>query len=105
MLPLWPTMMDDRIGTIGSTQGVSDSTTPARKKALTTCQKAPVRSAASVPTVPAGDAVLIATDAADEVSSAGAAPAIDISRPGSTRTLPLPPKPIRLTSARIWAGG
>jgi hypothetical protein len=30
-------MIDDRIGTMGSTQGVNDSSTPARKNTPTTC--------------------------------------------------------------------
>ncbi len=41
----WPTMMDDRIGTIGNTQGVSDSSRPATKNSGTINASRPPRSA------------------------------------------------------------
>src|SRR6187401_2986699 len=47
-VPAWPTMIDETIGSIGSTQGVSDSSTPARKKAPTIDQNVPPRSTDSI---------------------------------------------------------
>ena len=47
-LPAWPTMIDETIGSIGSTHGVSDSSRPATKKAPTIDQNAPPRSTDSI---------------------------------------------------------
>src|ERR1044071_6781629 len=43
----WPTMMPDRIGIIGSTHGVSDSTRPPRKKRPTRTAMLPWRTIAA----------------------------------------------------------
>ena len=48
-LSAWPTMIDETIGSIGSTHGVSDSSRPAMKNAPTIGQNAPPRSTASMP--------------------------------------------------------
>src|SRR5919205_896500 len=45
--PLAPTMIDDRIGTIGSTQGVNESSRPATRKTPATVSRLPERSADS----------------------------------------------------------
>ena len=39
----WPTMMPDKIGIIGNTQGVKDSSRPKPKKLATTHQKLPAQ--------------------------------------------------------------
>ena len=47
-LPAWPTMIDETIGSIGSTHGVSESSRPAMKNAPTIGQNEPPRSTASI---------------------------------------------------------
>jgi hypothetical protein len=39
----WPTMMPDRIGIIGNTQGVNDSSMPMPKKVASTANRLPSR--------------------------------------------------------------
>ena len=46
--PAWPTMIDETMGSIGSTQGVSESSRPATKKAPTIDQNVPPRSTDSI---------------------------------------------------------
>src|SRR4051794_10747211 len=65
-LSAWPTMIDETIGSIGSTHGVSESSKPAMKNAPTIGQNEPPRRTASIPV--ASGAVfatpaLVATDA------------------------------------------
>src|SRR6516164_3181492 len=67
--PAWPTMIDETIGSIGSTHGVNDSSNPATKNAPTIDQNAPPRSTASIP----DDSVGAAAGAAFEGASAAAA--------------------------------
>ena len=68
-LPAWPTMIDETIGSIGSTHGVSESRRPAMKNAPTIGQNEPPRSTASMP---------------DESAAAACEPALDVvaARPG-----------------------
>ena len=81
-LPPSPTMIDETIGSIGSTQGVSDSSRPAMKNAPTTGQNEPPRSTASTPDASAAPAA-----ATDDTPPSRLAPM------ASTRAEPAPPKP------------
>src|SRR6186713_1870468 len=99
-------MIDDRIGSIGSTHGVSDSSTPARKNTPTTVQNRPPRRAASMPAlsveldvVEVGAAAAALEDNAAPEDSAPAPPA------ATRRTDPSPPNPLSPTSARDSRGG
>src|SRR6476659_7046583 len=85
-LPAWPTMIDETIGSIGSTQGVSDSSSPAMKNAPTIGQNEPPRSTASIPV---GSAVV---DVVPALVASDAPPGDDPG--GSTRAVPAPPKPV-----------
>src|SRR5437868_3319428 len=76
--PLLPTMIDDRIGTIGSTQGVNDSSRPATRNTPATVNRLPERSADSTraPAEPvaagaAAGGVAVATVAAAGVAVGG----------------------------------
>src|SRR5262245_33201489 len=101
-------MIDDRIGSIGSTHGVNDSATPITKNAATTIQKRPLLSTLSTPlpsnhepTPPPGDRV-----AAPVVAPAPVTPCAPASASTScTRALPSPPKAARLTLAGLVIGG
>src|SRR6478735_2885997 len=64
-LPAWPTMIDETIGSIGSTQGVSESSRPAMKNAPTIGQNEPPRSTASIPVASGAVAVAVALVASD----------------------------------------
>src|SRR3954471_21760801 len=98
-LPAWPTMIDDTIGSIGSTHGVSESSRPAMKNAPTIGQNEPLRSTASIAD---GSAMGAGCGAAIEVApSVGAGGAPD----ASTRAVPLPPNPVRPTAAALCMGG
>src|SRR6478735_444353 len=64
-LPAWPTMIDETIGSIGSTHGVSESSRPAMKNAPTIGQNEPPRSTASIPVASAVVDVVLALVASD----------------------------------------
>ena len=65
-LSAWPTMIDETIGSIGSTHGVSESSRPAMKNAPTIGQNEPPRSTASIAgrfaAAVGGAAALVASD-------------------------------------------
>src|SRR5204863_3439159 len=82
----WPTMIDETIGSIGSTQGVSESSRPAMKNAPTIGQNEPARSTASIPVASGAVGVVLGLVAGD------APPSDDPG--GSTRAVPAPPKPV-----------
>src|SRR4051812_23957249 len=96
-LPAWPTMIDDTIGSIGSTHGVSESSKPAMKNAPTIGQNEPPRRTASIPLGSAvdGDALELVATAAPPSADPG----------GSTRAVPAPPKPVRPMAAALCIGG
>src|SRR3982750_3705471 len=87
----WPTMIDETIGSIGSTHGVSDNSRPAMKNAPTIGQNEPLRSTASI----ADDSVVGAVSV--DVATAAPEPA---EPPGaSRRAVPAPPNPARPIAA------
>ncbi len=90
-------MIDETIGSIGSTHGVSDSSTPARKNAPTTGQKRP--SCSIEPSVEPSPADAADVPPASEPAGAGSSLA------ASLRTLAVPPKPLRLTLKALSCGG
>ena len=96
-------MIDDRIGTIGSTHGVNDNATPITKNAPTTSQKRPLFNTPStaLPSnqAPAPVAPLVAAAAAGSASAPASAAT------SCTRALPSPPKAARLTLALLVIGG
>src|SRR5438045_9491177 len=95
-LRAWPTMIDETIGSIGSTHGVSESSKPAMKNAPTIGQNEPPRRTASMPPASAGG------DALELVASA-VPPSADPG--GSTRAVPAPPKPVKPIAAALCIGG
>src|SRR5436190_19778235 len=96
--PAWPTMIDETIGSIGSTHGVSESSKPAMKNAPTIGQNEPPRRTASIPLGSAADS----GDAPEPVASA-VPPSADPG--GSTRAVPAPPKPVKPMAAALCIGG
>ena len=96
-LPAWPTMIDEMIGSIGSTQGVSESSRPATKNAPTIGQNEPPRSTASMP-VGSGAALV------DDGLAVSVAPGND-EPGGSMRAVPVPPKPASPIAAALCIGG
>src|SRR5688572_3573840 len=98
-------MIDDRIGNIGSTHGVSESSTPAPKNAAITVQKAPDCNALSITPASVREAVLTTTGGTG-VAPGALAPGFNAASPlAIPRTLPSPPKPLRLTVATLGIGG
>src|SRR4051812_47668808 len=98
-VPAWPTMIEETIGSIGSTHGVSDSSRPAMKKAPTIGQNEPLRSTASI----VDDSVL---GVAREVTTDVAAAVETDAAPGASRlAVPVPPNPVRPTAAALCIGG
>jgi hypothetical protein len=104
-------MIDDRIGSIGSTQGVNDSATPIAKNAATMSQKRPLCSTLST-ALPSNhdDAVLlegVAPPGVEEPPALNAAPVVGpASRLAAvTRALPSPPNAVRLICAALVIGG
>ena len=91
-------MIDETIGSIGSTQGVSESSRPAMKNAPTIGQNEPPRSTASMPDASAAAACEPALDAAARAGRDGPPG-------GSTRAVPAPPKPVRPIAAALCIGG
>ena len=106
-------MIDETIGNIGSTQGVSESSRPAMKKAPTIGQKAPPRSTASMPEASCADEPIAAVVAVAAVVAmaevvatlAVVPPAEGGSAAASTRALPVPPKATRPIAADACCGG
>ena len=88
-------MIDETIGSIGSTQGVSESSRPAMKNAPTIGQNEPPRRTASMPVASAAAAAACSTLVASD--GAGAERCI---AGGSTRAVPAPPKPSAATARR-----
>ena len=93
LAPVCPTMMDDRIGNIGSTQGVNDSSKPATKNTPSTTHVRPLRSAPSMLDSLAGAvpgaspvAVVAGAEAAGDVNATGPLPS-----GANTLTSPSPP--------------
>ena len=97
-LPAWPTMIDETIGSIGSTHGVSESSRPAMKNAPTIGQNEPPRSTASIARSPsaAGGGVAPRSPPATPAR----APEAPHPRRLDARTCRVPPKPVRPTAAR-----
>src|SRR5215218_5734437 len=93
-LSAWPTMIDETIGSIGSTHGVRDRSSPAMKKAPTIGQNEPPRSTASMPVGSGAAAVAVLGFAATD-----AAPIADPG--GSTRAVPVPPNPVSPIAAAL----
>ena len=99
-------MIDETIGSIGNTQGVSDNRMPARKKTPTTGQNAPLRSTDSIAPESPFAAATAAMPAPAGAAVAGAAPGPATGSPlGTGMTVPAPPNPARLTSAALCIGG
>src|SRR6185295_19392007 len=96
-LPAWPTMIEETIGSIGNTHGVSESSRPAMKNAPTIGQNEPPRSTASIPVASGALGVVLAFVASD-------GPPND-EPGGSTRAVPAPPKPVSPIAAALCIGG
>ena len=69
ILSPWPTMMPDRIGNIGSTQGVKASSSPAMKKAMIALAGARVSIPASSSCSETGARLVTGLEAADDSRS------------------------------------
>src|SRR5262245_53457979 len=100
-------MIDDKIGSIGSTQGVNDSATPITKNAPTTSQKRPLFNTPSTPLPSNHEPALevCATLPPTTASPAGSEVAPPSAAATCTRALPLPPNATRLTLAALVIGG
>ena len=104
-------MIEETIGSIGSTHGVSDSSRPAMKNAPTIGQNAPPRRTASTTRLGrrcrrsrTGRALVVVDD---ELAVAPVWPTMFGGRlaGANTRTVPAPPNPVRPTAAALGRGG
>ncbi len=102
---LLPAMIDDRIGSIGSTQGVNDNSRPITKNAPSTSQKRPLRSTLSTVALSVHEPPIIAGPAAVETAGPELLAGVESLAAASRRTPPSPPKPTRLTMAELVIGG
>src|ERR1035438_3340504 len=99
-------MIDETIGSMGNTHGVSESRTPAKKKTPTMGQKAPLRSTDSIaPDSPAAAPAVDVPAAAGATSGVVAAEPVPASALATGMTVPAPPKAARLTLAALCIGG
>ena len=96
-------MIDDRIGSIGSTHGVNDNATPITKNAPTTSQKRPLFNTLSM-ALPSNHAPAPGC-AAGGVARRAKPARRRRPRPTCTRALPSPPKAARLIRAVLVIGG
>ncbi len=95
-------MIDETIGSIGSTHGVSDSSRPATKKAPTIGQNEPPRSTASTPET--STAARRRRRRSWLAALVPAAPG-EASPDASIRAVPAPPKATRPIAAVLCIGG
>src|SRR5689334_14950388 len=79
----WPTMMDDRMGSIGRTQGVNDSSRPPSRNRPTTRGRLPERSASALRS-PESSAALGAVADAGAAATLGVAVAAADAPPGAS---------------------